>query len=869
MWLMEFKVITQLLFRLRINYRTEMEEDLLVPDTPLKVSFTSDQLQMLQAPWSKTLMCKVLGSTVTYDVLLHRLLLLWKPQDRGTKTPVNVDGVLVDEGRSPSPPTPLTFMKQSSTYHRISNDTPLPTANNGLQQSDDSPGGKWIVVTARKKKQSQPKASLGPSSDPKGVGSPLASWVGPLPSSSSLSIFAVVAPNPIQALTSLKSSIGNLAPNKVTSGSSNDNINHCKNSLDFNPSPAQLDDMHTYLPTHASLEGALPSTVPSSDLATGINFTSGKCMVNSSLFMHGASDCSNLNPLHAPIPSFVHNHEELAPLVAHSSGVQAPSTQSQLSSVAPDIGTTDLCPPVPPPASTNAPSPIRPLTQPVSNASRVPLEPVSTPTHQHSVHACIIPIPCGLQDHNYDSQPIPYVSNPCVMALSGQATVETESSSSRSGRPLDEAGYDDTTHSTTSNLVFPRPQNPGVSPSPKEVQREKRQRTRGRHRYDPFQKPSPMLQTSPPFSISKDTVTYDFPMGHLPRIRVAMMPLTELVSPTQNPWFHLHKNPASQSLLTYSRRLKETAPPHSSSMPMLHKPRRILIWNVRRSSSSNSFMFLMDLIGEYHPFVLILLEAPMPNELAHDPPPSHPPWMVLGNLNTMTNEAEKCGGRPFCLSNCYAFLNFLNSSSLVDLGFSGASFTWDNGHSVAPSSFLENLEDALVSLYDRLSSMEKNIWAQHARDAHGQWVQSHCALANLASNHFRQFFSSTEPCDLFCLAPHPVHKYFTAHDHLDDPFSLDEVKRALFSMNSFKAHGPNGVQAHFFKYGWAVIGPNLLEFVNLIAAVVACLCKEQRKVVVVHAERPSSLLIALQLHHDPFAYARQLEITEQQSYVDA
>ena len=41
--------------------------------------------------------------------------------------------------------------------------------------------------------------------------------------------------------------------------------------------------------------------------------------------------------------------------------------------------------------------------------------------------------------------------------------------------------------------------------------------------------------------------------------------------------------------------------------------------------------------------------------------------------------AEKKGGREFRISNCRAFSNFLNTCSLLDLGFSGPPFTWDNG----------------------------------------------------------------------------------------------------------------------------------------------------------------------------------------------
>jgi len=43
--------------------------------------------------------------------------------------------------------------------------------------------------------------------------------------------------------------------------------------------------------------------------------------------------------------------------------------------------------------------------------------------------------------------------------------------------------------------------------------------------------------------------------------------------------------------------------------------------------------------------------------------------------------------------------------------------------------------------------------------------------------------------------------------------------------------------------------------VNLTAAMLACLCKEQREFVVVLADPPSSLPTALQLDHDTFAYA--------------
>ena len=47
---------------------------------------------------------------------------------------------------------------------------------------------------------------------------------------------------------------------------------------------------------------------------------------------------------------------------------------------------------------------------------------------------------------------------------------------------------------------------------------------------------------------------------------------------------------------------------------MLRDHKRILVWNVRRSSSSNFFIYLTDLISDYKPSIVILLEAPSPDD---------------------------------------------------------------------------------------------------------------------------------------------------------------------------------------------------------------------------------------------------------------
>ncbi|KAJ8433140.1 hypothetical protein Cgig2_007104 [Carnegiea gigantea] len=126
-----------------------LEEEILVPDTPLKVDFSPDQLQILRGPWSKTLMGKVLRTTVRYDVLSQRLPLLRQPH--GTEK--------VGSHSSPTPPTVLS----SSQSHNDNNPGTLPVhgGKKNTVKSNDSNPGKWVVVETKKKvTKSRPKQGL-------------------------------------------------------------------------------------------------------------------------------------------------------------------------------------------------------------------------------------------------------------------------------------------------------------------------------------------------------------------------------------------------------------------------------------------------------------------------------------------------------------------------------------------------------------------------------------------------------------------------------------------------------------------------------------------------------------------------------------
>jgi hypothetical protein len=53
-------------------------------------------------------------------------------------------------------------------------------------------------------------------------------------------------------------------------------------------------------------------------------------------------------------------------------------------------------------------------------------------------------------------------------------------------------------------------------------------------------------------------------------------------------------------------------------------------------------------------------------------------WMCIGDFNMILSQSEKYDGRPFACSSKVAFHSFLDSFSMIDLGFSGNPYTWSN-----------------------------------------------------------------------------------------------------------------------------------------------------------------------------------------------
>lgn len=57
------------------------------------------------------------------------------------------------------------------------------------------------------------------------------------------------------------------------------------------------------------------------------------------------------------------------------------------------------------------------------------------------------------------------------------------------------------------------------------------------------------------------------------------------------------------------------------------------------------------------------------------------PWLIMGDFNSIKSQSEKQGGRPFASSSNHNLFYELNNFGLIDLGFHGQPFTWNNKRS--------------------------------------------------------------------------------------------------------------------------------------------------------------------------------------------
>jgi len=192
----------------------------------------------------------------------------------------------------------------------------------------------------------------------------------------------------------------------------------------------------------------------------------------------------------------------------------------------------------------------------------------------------------------------------------GKTTICGRPPDQQRNREADKISDINSTHPSTLHLEIQRGQNSSFSSSPSFLAAERRWRTRRRNRYGPLQKASPVLPSKPSpqfpqnwdilqLSSSTATSSESVPQTH-EGISAIELGVTDTKSAESHELvdFNLLKAHEESDLLV--------SKPKHSSLP-------ILLWNVRRSSSSNFFIFLLNIIREDHPLILSLIEAPSPD----------------------------------------------------------------------------------------------------------------------------------------------------------------------------------------------------------------------------------------------------------------
>nr|XP_025653421.1 uncharacterized protein LOC112749379 [Arachis hypogaea] len=92
-------------------------------------------------------------------------------------------------------------------------------------------------------------------------------------------------------------------------------------------------------------------------------------------------------------------------------------------------------------------------------------------------------------------------------------------------------------------------------------------------------------------------------------------------------------------------------------------------------------------------------------------------------------------------------------------------------------------------------------------DRMGVWETDPDVLRREAESFYKRLFCQSEDVDLGYLGDVPLPSLNDeACCSLTAPVTLEEVKSAVFSMHSFKAPGPDGFQAFFFKEYWKIVG---------------------------------------------------------------
>jgi hypothetical protein len=103
------------------------------------------------------------------------------------------------------------------------------------------------------------------------------------------------------------------------------------------------------------------------------------------------------------------------------------------------------------------------------------------------------------------------------------------------------------------------------------------------------------------------------------------------------------------------------------------------------------------------------------------------------------------------------------------------------------------------------------------RGENDQWVEDADKIRCMANEFYRKLFTRTQDLiDWHQTAVTYPRLSNEKLEKLDAPIDNDEVRKAIFNMDPWKAPGPDGFPAGFYQKSWSIVGNHVCDFVRLV-----------------------------------------------------
>ena len=122
--------------------------------------------------------------------------------------------------------------------------------------------------------------------------------------------------------------------------------------------------------------------------------------------------------------------------------------------------------------------------------------------------------------------------------------------------------------------------------------------------------------------------------------------------------------------------------------------------------------------------------------------------------------------------------------------------------------------DLNTSYFHKIANGRKRKNTLHSLDDNGTLVEGTDKLLKLATAYYKSLFGPA-PGNFFTLCPNlwSRDEVLSEEDNIDltRPFSVEEVKTALFSMNTNRAPGPDNIPTEFYQHCWEVVQNDIMN----------------------------------------------------------